>query len=44
MSEISSAYSSTSRITGIYSELDTDAIVKDLLEIEQSKIDGKGSR
>ena len=41
MSEISSAYSSTSRITGIYSELDTDAIVKDLLEIEQTKIDSK---
>ena len=41
MSEISSAYSSTSRITGIYSELDTDAIVKDLLKIEQAKIDGR---
>jgi flagellar hook-associated protein 2 len=41
MSEISSVYSSTSRITGIYSELDTDAIVEDLLEVEQTKIDRK---
>lgn len=39
MSEISSAYSSTSRITGIFSSLDTDAIVKDLVQVQQTKVD-----
>lgn len=41
VSEVNSAYSSTSRITGIYSQLDTDAIVKDLLAVERTKIDKK---
>ena len=41
MSEVSSAYSSTSRITGLYSDLDTDEIVKDLLAIQQTKVDAK---
>ena len=41
MSDVSSAYSSTSRITGLYSNLDTDAIVKDLLSVEQTKVDKK---
>ncbi|SMC34744.1 flagellar filament capping protein FliD [Papillibacter cinnamivorans] len=41
MSDISSVYSSTSRITGIYSNLDTDAIVKDLMEVQQTKVDAK---
>ncbi len=44
MSDISSVYSSTSRITGIYSELDTDTIVKDLLEVEQTRIDSKDQK
>jgi len=39
MSDISSVYSSTSRITGMYSEMDTDKVVKNLLKIEQSRID-----
>ena len=41
MSDISSAYSSTSRITGLFSNLDTDAIVKDLMKVEQGKVDKK---
>ncbi|MGE4484091.1 MAG: flagellar filament capping protein FliD [Oscillospiraceae bacterium] len=41
MSEVSSAYSSTSRITGLYSDLDTDAIIEDLLQIQQNKVDAK---
>jgi flagellar hook-associated protein 2 len=39
MSDISSVYSSTSRVTGMYSEMDTDSIVKNLLKVEQSRID-----
>ena len=41
MSDVNSIYSSSSRITGLYSQLDTDKIVKDLLKVGQSKIDGK---
>ena len=41
MSDVSSVYSSSSRITGLYSQLDTDEIVKDLLEVQQTKIDSK---
>lgn len=44
MSDISSVYSSTSRITGIYSSLDTDSIVKDLLAANQTKVDSKGQQ
>lgn len=39
MSEISSVYGSKSRVTGMYSEMDTDQVVKNLLKIEQSRID-----
>ncbi len=41
MSGISSTQSSTSRITGLYSQLDTDKIVKDLLNIQQTKVNAK---
>ncbi len=41
MSDVNSVYGSTSRITGLYSQLDTDKIVKDLLKIQQTKIDGR---
>lgn len=41
MSDVSSVYSSSSRITGLFSQLDTDTIIEDLLKVGQSKIDGK---
>ena len=41
MSDVNSIYSSSSRITGLYSQFDTDKIVKDMLKIEQGKIDSK---
>lgn len=41
MSGISSTQSSTARITGLYSQLDTDKIVKDLLNIQQTKVNAK---
>ena len=41
MSDINSVYSSTSRITGLYSQLDTDQIVKDLLKVQQNKVDSR---
>lgn len=41
MSDISSVYSSTSRITGLFSDLDTDSIVKDLVQVQQTKVDAK---
>ena len=41
MSDVNSVYSGTSRITGLYSQLDTDEIVKDLVAVQQSKIDSK---
>ncbi len=41
MSDVNSIYSSSSRITGLYSQLDTDKMVKDMLKIEQGKIDSK---
>lgn len=38
-SSVNSLYSSTSRLTGLFSDLDTDSIVKDLCSTQQSKID-----
>lgn len=39
MSSVSSTYSSSSRITGMYSDLDTDSLVKSMCSGQQSKID-----
>lgn len=41
MSGISSTQSSTARITGLYSQLDTDKIVKDMLNVQQTKVNAK---
>ena len=40
-SSTSSIYSSTSRITGMFSSMDTDSIVKSLCSPEQTKVDKK---
>lgn len=42
MSSVNSSYSSSSRITGFYSELDTDALVESLTSNQQTKIDKQG--
>lgn len=39
MSSVNSVYSSSSRITGIYSDLDTDALIESMCSGQQSKID-----
>ncbi len=39
MSSVNSAYSTSSRITGVYSNLDTDALVEKMTATQQSKID-----
>jgi len=39
MSSVNSTYSSSSRLTGMYSDLDTDAIVKSMCSNQQAKID-----
>lgn len=39
MSSVNSAYSSSSRITGLFSNLDTDALVESMCSGQQSKID-----
>lgn len=38
-SSVNSLYSSSSRLTGLFSDLDTDSIVKDLCSSQQAKID-----
>lgn len=38
-SSTSSLYSSTSRITSMYSDIDTDSLVKSMCSTQQSKID-----
>ncbi len=44
MSSIDSAYSSSSRVTGIFSNLDTDALVEKMCAGQQSKIDKQGQK
>jgi hypothetical protein len=39
MSSVNSIYSSNSRITGMYSQLDIDALVESMCSKQQSKID-----
>jgi len=39
MSSVNSTYSSSSRITGLYSDLDTDSLVESMCSTQQSKID-----
>lgn len=39
MSSIDSTYSSTSRITGLFSDMDTDSLVESMCSTQQSKID-----
>ncbi len=41
---VNSIYSSSSRITGMFSELDTDALVKNLCSAQQTKIDTQNQR
>lgn len=38
-SSVNSVYSSSSRLTGLFSNMDTDSIVKDLCSTQQAKID-----
>jgi flagellar hook-associated protein 2 len=39
MSTVNSAYSSSSRISGIYSGMDTDELVEAMTSTQQAKID-----
>lgn len=44
MSSINSAYSSNSRLTGIYSGFDTDTMIKGMLAPQQAKIDKQAQK